>query len=450
MINRVIEGKRIGELEYNRLAKEISTLDEPKTLQENRMRYLEQAMLLELPGKPDEAWRRINLSQLDMKQYTVVKPKISITNPNHQQELAGKGVIVKTIDELIKEKPDVINKFYQRMKQVRRRIEDNRDPVYSGEIDETLFFALSEALFNCGVFVKVPQFVTLDKPITITIETEGDKGIILPQIYFHMEEGSKADVLVEYASKDEKAGLSVGMSKGILEEGSNLDVLTNQNFNQQSMGFHNKFFVMEKDARLNHGFIQTGGKTSMCEHKHTLLGKGAEVYINGLIRSEAEQFIGNKVTIRHYSPNTDSEFKAKSVLQDSSRVLFLGNIKMPKLAQRCNGHQSSDNLLLGERSKVEAIPQLEIIADDVKCSHGATVGSIDKDKLFYLETRGITEDEAVNMIVKGYYQDILDKMEILKKHDSLYEHVTRELSGKLGIEFDNMSLEKEMSSSISW
>jgi Fe-S cluster assembly protein SufD len=450
MINRVIEGKRISELNYNILAKEISTLDEPKSLQESRMDNLEQAMLFEMPGKPDEAWRRINLSQIDMKQYTVVKPKISIQNPNHQQELAGKGVIAKTLDELIKEQPDVLDRFYQRMKQVRRRIEENRDPVYSSETDQTLFFALSEALFNCGVFVKVPQFVILDKPITITIEVEGGKGIILPQIYFHMEEGSRADLMIEYRSKDEEAGLSVGMSKGILEEGSNLDVLTYQDFNQQSMAFHNKFFVMEKDARLNHNFIQTGGKTSMCEHKHTLLGKGAKVNVNGLIRSEAEQFIGNKVTIRHYSPKTDSEFKAKSVLQDSSRVLFIGNIKMPKLAQQCNGHQSSDNLLLGERSKVETIPQLEIIADDVKCSHGATVGSVDMDKLFYLETRGITEDEGVNMIVKGYYQDILDKMDILKRHDSLYEYVTRELSGKLGIEFDDISLEKEMSSSITW
>jgi Fe-S cluster assembly protein SufD len=202
------------------------------------------------------------------------------------------------------------------------------------------------------------------------------------------------------------------------------------------------------DANLKFNFIQTGGKNSMWHHKHSLLSKGARVNINGLIRTEAQQFIGNKVGIYHYSPNTDSEFKAKSVLQDSSRVMFLGNIKMPKIAQMCNGHQSSDNLLLGDRSKAEMIPQLEIIADDVKCSHGATVGSIDKDKLFYLKTRGIPEKEAVNMIVKGYYQDILDKMELLKRHNSLYEYVIQKLSGKLGIKLNDMSLEKEILSSI--
>ncbi len=448
MIDSIIEGKKIKDLAYNRMAESIKALNEPELLKENRLSYLEQAMLLELPGKPDEAWRRTNLSELDLKEYSVGKPKITIKNPNRQQDLAGKGVIVKPIDEVIKGQPDILHKYYQRMKQIRKRIEENKDPVYSSEIDETVFLALSEALFNCGVFVKVPQFVILDNPITITVETEGEGKVFLPKIYFHMEAGSQADVLIEYISHDDKPALSLGMGKGILEEGSNLEVLTYQDFNQEVMSFHNKFFALEKDANLNFNFIQTGGKNSMWHHKHALLNKGARVNVNGLIRTEDHQFIGNKVGIYHYSPKTDSIFKAKSVLQDSSRVMFLGNIKMPKIAQMCNGHQSSDNLLLGDRSKAEMIPQLEIIADDVKCSHGATVGSIDKDKLFYLKTRGIPEIDAVNMIVKGYYQDILDKMEMLKRHNSLYEHVIQKLSRKLGIEFDDKSMEKETLSNI--
>jgi Fe-S cluster assembly protein SufD len=207
--------------------------------------------------------------------------------------------------------------------------------------------------------------------------------------------------------------------------------LNSQHFGEHTSSYHTEIFTLDDNSHLEYDIISTGSKSSMWDSSFNLVGNGAEVNANGLIITQNKQFIGNKMSIYHNASKTNSNLSMKSILKDKSKTLFVGSIKIPRDSQKCNGYQKCDNLILGDKARADVIPRLEIIADDVKCSHGATVGSIDAEKLFYLTSRGLSKEKAENFIIKSFYNDVLGKMSILNKERYLKKDILSKLKEEL-------------------
>ncbi len=446
MINNITQEKKINDIQFDNIEKVFKDSKEPEAIVRQRIKHVSQAKEMKFPGKPDEAWRKFDLADVNFKNYAGSLPKITfelMCEKNTKKSPEEEKIYLNTIEEATKERPELFEAFYGKIEESESTELKNKDTVYTSDIDSTLFLALSESLFNTGAFIYVPKFVETKQPVKVTITIDKDNSFIIPQVLVYLEEGSSVDLLVEYYSDSNHNALALGMIKGVLGKGSRLNILNYQSFGKNTVSLQDRYFTLGKDAVLSYDFIQTGSKKSMTQHKHILTDQGAETNTNGVVRASEDQIIGNKVEIHHFSPKTFSDLKLKSVLRDKSRVVFVGNIKMPEIAQKCNGYQSAKNLILGEESRAEVIPRLEIIADDVKCSHGATVGSIDKEELFYLSARGIDQETAESLIVKSYYQDILNNMVLLKKYRCVYEYITERLAEISNFTFDSFSPQNE-------
>lgn len=427
-------GKKIRDLNQNGLVKTVLNADEPPAVKNQRLKYLEKAINTDLPDAPDEAWRRIDLSQLDIEQLTITSTKINIKPISNR--MVGQGVVVKSIRELLTEQSKGLNSFLVRWESLNSKAKDYKDPSYSSDIKETKFKMLSESLFQDGVFIQIPDGVKADEPITIEIIQPEKNSVIFPQIYIEAGKQSELNVMVEYKSEQDFQALSLGAVKTILDDGAKMELLNYQDFSKGIMSYHNENFILKHSSKLTYNTITTGSASSMWESEAILLEKGSDATFNGILSLEGSQHAGNRVNVKHYSPYTNSNLLFNSILRDASNSLFIGKIKMPKIAQRCKGHQTNNNLILGKQSKAITMPILEIIANNVECSHGATAGSIDKNKIFYLTSRGINENEAESIITRAYYDDILNRMGIIKNNKSINKYIVNNLNKKLNIKIE--------------
>jgi Fe-S cluster assembly protein SufD len=158
-----------------------------------------------------------------------------------------------------------------------------------------------------------------------------------------------------------------------------------------------------------------------------LAGRGASVQVNGVLFTEGKQHISYHTLQHHVAPQCQSDFLYKAALQDKSRTVWRGMIKVDPLAQQTNGYQRNDNLLLSTASRADSIPGLEIEADDVRCTHGSTTGKVDEELIFYAQSRGFTRKEATRMIVSGFFQQIFDRITIESVREALGQAILRKV-----------------------
>lgn len=430
-----IEGKKIGELNYNTIQNEIKKMNEPSVIKDNRLKYLEKALKDDLPGAPDESWRRTDLSKLKIKEYSISTPLIKLKNKS-LESLLNQGLTIEKINNISQKNVPFLEKIITK---IANRGNNWENKAYSSDIKETKFLALAETFFKDGIFIKVPKSMKIKEPfiINVTHNTGNtENSMILPQLFIYLEKGSSINTMVEYSSCEDFQSLSLGVTRVYIEEDAELKLFTFQNYNKNTMSFHNEFIMIEENAKASYDNISIGGKISLWENVYTLLEKNAEINVNKLISTKEKQFIGNKIFTEHYSPNTISNVKVKSALKDRSKTLFLGKILMPKHAQKSKGYETSDNLILGKKALAYVIPQLEIIADDVVCSHGGMVSSIDEEKLLYLLSRGIKREIAEKLLIKAFYQDILNNMVLIKENKEIKNYIINKLIEKLEIEFE--------------
>ncbi len=430
-----LEGKKIGELNNNGFINDILNTDEPPAVKDQRVRYIKKAIESDLPGVPDEAWRRIDLSDVDIDQLRITNTKINI-KADVSNRLVEKGLIVKNIKEILAEQPKVINTFLEKWRDLNSKAKEYKDTSYSSDIKETKFRMLSESLFRDGVFIQVPDNTRIDEPIIIEIIQPEKDTVIFPQIYIDAGKQSELSLMIEHKSEDDFKAMSLGIVKTVLDKNAKVELLNYQNFGKNIMNYHSEYFLLKQGSTLTYNTVITGGASSMWESEALLLEKEAEANFNGMLSTNGHQYAGNRINIKHYSPHTYSNLLFNSVLKDESNTMFIGKIKMPKFAQKCKGYQTNNNLILGKQSKAITIPILEIIADDVECSHGATAGSIDKDKIFYLTSRGISESEAENIIMKAFYEAVLSRMSIIRNHKHINDYIVKELSRNLNIRLE--------------
>jgi Fe-S cluster assembly protein SufD len=236
------------------------------------------------------------------------------------------------------------------------------------------------------------------------------------------EEGSHATLIEEYTSvSPELSGYSNAVAELFVEQAAKLEYVSLQSFSTETWHFATHHASVGRDAELDWvagGFGSKKGKTRI---QNDLAGPGATSRVTGAYFADGDQHLDYDTFQEHIAPNTTSDFAFKGALNDSASTVWRGMIRVEKDAQKTNAYQENRNLMLSKKAHADSIPGLEILANDVRCTHGATLGQVDREQLFYLMARGLSRAEAERLIVRGFFQDILDRIELEPVRETLGE-----------------------------
>jgi Fe-S cluster assembly protein SufD len=235
-----------------------------------------------------------------------------------------------------------------------------------------------------------------------------------------LEDGAEATVLAETAGFGETdGGLHCGATEIMVGRGANLRFVNLQDWGKGVWHFAHQRAVVGRDASLQWTVAALGSRLAKVNQHVGLMGEGASCQVNGVLFTEGKQHLTYHTLQHHEAPHCHSDFLYKAALQDRSRTVWRGMIKVDPGAQKTDGYQRNDNLLLSDHARADSIPGLEIEADDVRCTHGSTSGKVDDELVFYAMSRGFTRREAVRMIVSGFFQQIFDRITIESVRDAL-------------------------------
>jgi Fe-S cluster assembly protein SufD len=252
----------------------------------------------------------------------------------------------------------------------------------------------------------------------------------LNKILVILEQGAEATLLSETASTmADGRGLHCGSIELIVEQGARLRYVNLQNWGHEVWHFAHQKANVGREGHLQWTIGALGGKLAKVNQHVALVGPDAEVQVNGVMFTEGKQHLSYNTLQHHMAPYCRSDLLYKAALQDRSRTVWRGMIKVDKVAQRTDSYQRNDNLMLSRDARADSIPGLEIEADDVRCTHGATAGRVDAEQIFYCMCRGLSRYEAMHMIVEGFFHGVYDRIAV----EAVRETLSRAVERKLGI-----------------
>ncbi len=292
--------------------------------------------------------------------------------------------------------------------------------------------ALNTAFAQDGVFIHVSKSATLSKPIQIiNILLSEEDTLAQSRNLFIFEENSNAKVVVCDHTLSLKRFLTNSVTEVFVAPEANIELVRVQNEHNQSTHVTSDYIRQAEKSVFTSNTITLHGGLVRNNINVVLSGEFCENHTYGLFLSDKEQHIDNHTYIDHAMPNCISNELFKGVLDDKSTGAFNGSILVRRDAQKTQAYQASNNLLLTGEARIYAKPQLEIYADDVKCSHGATVGQLDAEALFYMQSRGIGRREAQLLQLYGFAYDVVQKIGVETLRDNIAEQVRKRLSGEL-------------------
>jgi Fe-S cluster assembly protein SufD len=394
----------------------LETLDEaiqgePDWLRERRRGALETYERLPHPSKTDEEWRRTDISGLNPAQFSELEHQDGFKLD--ARSVLPRGVILEPLRVAAEKHPDLIKPHLFSL------IKADRDR----------FTALHAAFFTGGTFLYVPDGVVIDEPIVGQHTSHAGGTAFLPHTLIVAGRGARFHYLDEYIGQDdETVGYRTGSAEIFVGEGAEVGYVSLQKWGRNAWHFGDQRARLEKDAKLKLFNVTLGGRFSKTRVEASLVGQGAEAELKAIYFASGEQFFDFHTLQDHQVGNTRSDLLFKGALQDTARTVYAGLIRIEKGAARSDAYQANRNLVLSDHAKATSIPMLEIDNNDVRCTHGATVGPVDPQSMFYLQSRGIPAATAKRMIVQGFFGDVLDRIP--------FEHartlVEAELEARLG------------------
>jgi Fe-S cluster assembly protein SufD len=296
------------------------------------------------------------------------------------------------------------------------------------DIERNGFAALNLAFGELEV-VRVAADTSIAEPIIISVSAPAGSAVF-PHVLVIVERGAKATIVEMYDSAE--AGLVISGTQVFVEDNANLTHYRVQRDSLESYNVGTTEVVLGSGSRYDATSINLGGSLSRHDIDVKFTAEGAECFVDGLYMLSGQQHSDTHSTIDHLVPNCISHQTYKGVLNDSSRAVFNGKVMVRENACGTDAQQSNKNLLLSNDARVDTKPQLEIFNDDVKCSHGATVGQLEEEELFYLLTRGLPETLARNLLTYGFAEEIINKIEI----ESIKKELDAAVLGRLNTKLD--------------
>src|SRR3984893_5347312 len=356
---------------------------EPAWLGERRRGALATYERLPHPSKTDEEWRRTDISGLTAAQFSELEHKDGFKLDAVSS--LPRGVILEPLRQAAEKHPELVERHLFSL------IKADRDR----------FTALHAAFFTGGTFLYVPDGVVIDQPIVAQHTSHAGGTAFLPHTLIVAGRGSRFHYLDEYIGQDNEAvAYRTGSAEIIVGEGAEVGYVAVQKWGRNAWHFGDKRARVNKDAKLRLFTVSLGGRFSKTRVEASLVGQGAEAELKGLYLASGQQFFDFHTLQDHQVGNTRSDLLFKGALQDTARTVYAGLIRIEKGAARSDAYQP----------KATSIPMLEIDNNDVRCTHGATVGPVDPQSMFYLQSRGIPAPTAKRMIVQGFFGDVLDRI----------------------------------------
>jgi Fe-S cluster assembly protein SufD len=376
----------------------------------SREQALERYHALPLPSTSDEHWRFTNLRGFDPEAFSVNGAQ-AVSGGESMLEIDAAGVAEATEGGVeIVRAPEGIT-FAP--------LEDHELLGTLVEASDKLT-AHNAALWKHGLVVHVPAGVELDKPLYVRTSNSTPGGAHFWRLLVVAEKSARFTLIEEHASASpDLESYSNAVSEIFVEEGAKLEFVSIQNLSHETWHFATHRATVARDAELDWvagGFGSRKGKVTI---ENDLAGSGATSRVTGAYFADGSQHLDYDTLQSHLAPNTTSDFAFKGVLRDKATAVWRGMIKVAKDAQRTNAYQENRNLLLSPDAHADSIPGLEILANDVRCTHGATVSQVNRDELFYCMARGLSKEEAQLLIVRGFYQEIFDRIELEPVRDAL-------------------------------
>ena len=313
---------------------------------------------------------------------------------NVSDELKSKGLVISSLADAIQNNFDLVKKALE-----------------ASNSNEDKFTALNNAAFNSGVFIHIPRNLEIEKPIHILSCLSEDGISTISRNIIFADESSKATIIQElYSPKAEKQQAYLELLNTNLAPNAKLDITTLQMMDQSSVNFCTRRTDLAQDAKINWYSGLFGAMLSRYKIEYFLNGPGSSCNDSEVIFGNNEQSFDIQTNVTHASPSTEGRVVEKSILRNKSKSLFKGMIRIEKNASKSNSFLSSRSILLDKDAKSDAIPGLEILTNDVKATHSASVAQIDEEQLFYLNTRCLSYVEAERTIIEGFLEPLSRKM----------------------------------------
>jgi Fe-S cluster assembly protein SufD len=291
--------------------------------------------------------------------------------------------------------------------------------------------ALNTAFLQSGVFLWIPKNVKLERPLQITFVADAENGASFPRLLVVAEENSSATVIESFASTNGGKYFTNAIAEIVLKDGAQLEHYRVQRESNNAYHVSTTSAELGRASRYDTTSINLGAKLSRHDVSVVMDHEGAETAVDGLYMVGADQHSDTHSVIDHKQPHCTSHQLYKGILDGNGRAVFNGKVFVREGAQKTDAQQTNKNLLLSDKARVDTKPQLEIYADDVKCAHGAAVGQIDPEELFYLETRGIGPELGRSLLTYGFAEEVIGKIKIDSIRAQLDEFVLRQLATDL-------------------
>ena len=277
---------------------------------------------------------------------------------------------------------------------------------------DDIFVAANDAGWACGAFVYVPRGVRVEAPILLNAITAAAGTALQRRVLIVLEEGAEAEVWEQYLSADgESETLFNTVVELVVGQNAKLRYVCGQDLNEKSWIFGAQRAEVQRDGKLDWVAVGFGSARGRVRMETKLAGEGAEGKVTGAYMPHARQHVDFDTTQEHAAPNTFSDLAFRGILADRSSAVWRGVIKVDPGAQQTDAFQECRNLLLSKRAHVDAIPGLEILANDVRCTHAAAIAQIDKEQVFYLRSRGLPEPQAQRLVIEGFMAELVERFE---------------------------------------
>jgi Fe-S cluster assembly protein SufD len=410
-------------------------------LRQYRLDAWEAYQELPFPTMKDEAWRRTSLNGLDFSSIQLPNGQIDSARKRAQgpgfltdtlvagksfiqldaagvtvnltSELKEKGVILASLREAASAHPELVE-------QILGKIVSPRDGKFA---------AAAGAFAKDGIFIYIPKGVEVQEPVFGISTAPGQGTAHFFQTLIYLDEAASLNYIQETVSAGDGAEIALAGENLEIFVGPNakLQITELQNYGSGMWSFGHKKALVERDGNLDWEIGALG--SALCKHfvSLDLVGKGAEGRVSGLFFADQSQHLTYNTMQRHLAPWTTSDLLFKGALTGKSRSVWRGMIYVAPGAQHIDGYQANRNLVLDPAARSDSIPGLEILNNDVRCTHGSTVGKIDQDQLFYLLSRGIPRQEAEQLVIQGFFSDVLTRFSSPEVGEAVWENIRTRL-----------------------
>ena len=401
------------EEDFNEFASQRSW--EPGWLAERRREAWENFKSLESSQRKDERWRfslknRFSLSDFSLNNGNKARPEDSIEVQGEGWE--DKGITCQSMNETLLKDPMAATE-----------LSSCSGPNLGADAAQFL----SDAFLDKGIIVRVPKGVAAQETLIINHIAPPSGQIAFHKTLIILEEGASITIREDFISRNTDDQSAICSSANVIAApNSQLNRILLQNLNLRSSFFQLDSSEAAGRSKVKNCSLHLGASQSRSESLAVISGEAAEVEILGLSIGTGEQLFDQRTRQLHVAPGGNSKLVYKNALLEESKAVFSGLIKVDEKAQGTNAYQTNRNLLLSPKAEADSLPELEILANEVKCSHGATTGEIDQEQLYYLRSRGIKKSAAEELLVFGFIEEVLESL----KNEDLAESLRTKVRGK--------------------